>query len=160
PASDLSARAIDERVLLVSRHDDGSLTTSWLEEKRGSDGKSSYSLGTGPALDFTSDVAVDFARDPKTRRIAFAGAGANPDKHPLCMKVAWFELRDDGALAKIEQRWVGGDHDVVNCTTRPVVKFTEDGQLTIFHTGMQDENGEATAWRTQRIPEKNLRDGW
>jgi hypothetical protein len=159
-ACDLSARAIDERVLLVSRHDDGTLTTNWLEDKRSADGKSTYALSAGPALDFTSDVPIDFARDPKSRQIAFVGAGANPDKHPLCMKVAWFELRGDGTLAKLEQRWVGGDHDVVNCTTRPVVKFTDEGQLTIFHTGMQDENGEATAWRTQRIPEKNLRDGW
>jgi hypothetical protein len=240
PVCDLSGRAIDERVLLVSRHDDGTLSTTWFDEKQASDlspsdklsgeksssdkppsdvqarlgtasegkqldgkandpkakdgkandpkakddkatntnakeGKSNegksvaaapsnkkptYLTSPGPALDFTSDVPVDFAQDPKTNRIAFVGAGSNPDKHPLCMKVAWFEKRGDGTLAKVEQRWVGGDHDVVNCTTRPVAKFTDEGQLTIFHTGMQDENGEATAWRTQRIPEANLRDGW
>jgi len=66
----------------------------------------------------------------------------------------------DGTLGKLEQPWVGGDHDVINCTTRPVVKFPDEGELTIFHTGMPDENGEFTAWRTQRIPETTLRDGW
>lgn len=160
PSCDLSGRAIDERLLLVSRHDDGKLSTRWLDEKPASDAKPSCVLSPGPDLDFTSDVPVDFARDPKSGRIALAGAGRNPDQHPLCMKVAWFEKKDDGRFAKVEQRWVGGDHGVINCSTRPVVKFTEAGQLTIFHTGMPDENGEFTAWRTQRIPEQSLRDGW
>ncbi len=156
PTCDLSAGEVHGRALLVSRHDDGTLATSWLG--RVVNGR--VGLEAGPVLDFTSDVPVGIAEEPKSGRVALVGAGANADKKPLCMKVAWFEPQDDGSWRKVEERFVGGEHDVVNCTTRPVARFTPDGRFYIFHTGWPDENGEMTAWRSLMLPTRELRDGW
>jgi len=152
---DLSGIEIDGKVLVVSSHDDGTLATRWLHwDAAGLAGEG------GPKIDFTSDVPVGIGRDEKSGRIALVGAGRNADQKPCCTKVAWFEIESDGSWKKIEERFVGGEHDVVHCTTRPTVRFTAAGELMIFHTGWPDENGQMTAWRTQMLPTRELRDGW
>jgi len=156
PPIEVSAGTVGGRVLLAGRRSDGTLATAWQEVA--ADGKPSW--GAGPALDFVSDVVVGITQEPAGGRMVLVGAGPNAKGSPLCMKVAWLEPQDDGTWRKVEQRIVGGDQDVVHCTTRPTVRFTPEGRLVVFHTGWPDGNGEMTAWRTTMLSTRTLRDGW
>jgi hypothetical protein len=154
-ACDLSGIEIGGKILVASRHDDGALSTRWLHwDAAGLAGED------GPKLDFTSDVPVGIGKDAKSGRLVFVGAGRNADQKPICTKIAWFEIEADGSWKKTEERFIGGEHDTVHCTTRPTVRITGAGELYLFHTGWPDENGQMTAWRTQMLPTRELRDGW
>lgn len=154
PEIDLSAGVVDGRILLVGRRDSDELSTWWLTTEAGVLG-----VQPGPALDFRSSVPIDFCTDPTTGRLVFAGSATHAQAGPLCLHVAWYELAE-GRLSRVQGAWVGGDRAGVHCTTRPVVRCTTEGELTIFHTGWPQDDGQMTAWRTRRIGNQALRDGW
>lgn len=148
------------RILLVGRRDDDSLPAWWLDITAAADGKIEVKLSPGPAIDFTSQVPVDFDLDPASGHLVMASAAKNPGGREQCLRIAWFEIAADGSLNKLEQRWAGGESSGWNCTTRPVVRFTDSGELYIFHTGWPDGEGQMTAWRTKQIANRSLADGW
>ncbi len=155
--ADVSACALDAGALVVSRGPDGKLRTCFATEGAGA---SEIVWTAGAPLDFVSDVPVGIARDPKTGEIVVAGSAPNADGKEKCLHVAWFTIGADRALAKREERIVGGPNGVVHCTSRPVVRFTKDGALVLFHTGWPDEGGTFTAYRSTQVANRALNDGW
>lgn len=154
PNVDLSAGLLDGRVLLVGRRDTDELSTWWLLPREGG-----YTVEPGPAVDFRSSVPVDFCIDAATGRIVFVGAATHAQAGPLCMHIAWYRW-EGGKLTRDEGMWIGGERAGIHCTTRPVVRTTPEGDLYIFHTGWPQDDGQMTAWRTKRIGNRALRDGW
>jgi hypothetical protein len=144
---------VGERLLCVTRSSDDSLEAFWLESP------DRLQVTPGGAIDVKSQVPVGIGVDPRDGRIVLASAMPNPDSRPLCLRVSW--LRVDGlALAHDETRWVRGASSGTNCTTRPAVAFDAAGQLNVFHTGMPQADGQMTAWRSRRIGNAALDEGW
>jgi hypothetical protein len=73
--------------------------------------------------------------------------------------VSWLRLEGD-RLVHDETRWVRGEASGTSCTTRPAVAFDAAGQLNVFHTGMPQGDGQMGAWRTRRIGNAELDEGW
>ncbi|MCG3130666.1 MAG: hypothetical protein FLDDKLPJ_01433 [Phycisphaerae bacterium] len=161
PPVELSAGTMKDRVLLVARRDDDGLTAWWLEASRDAVGAVSYALAPGPAIDFKSIVPVDWSVDPRDGRVVVVGAASpEPDRRMMGMRAAWFEVESESSWRRVEQRWIGGDQGGVTCSTRPVVRHTDAGELVIFHTGFPHHNGWMLMYRTKQIENRALRDGW
>lgn len=154
PAADLSGGLVNDRVLLVTRRDDDSLEARW------------YDFGGSPALsapiplEVRSKVPPALSQNPADGRIALVTSMPSVTTNkPLCMRVSWFKLQSD-RLIELETRWVRGEASGTACTTRPVAAHTPDGELHIFHTGTPQPDGQMIAWRTRRIGNAALDEGW
>jgi hypothetical protein len=152
PAHELSAAAVGERILLVTRASDDALDAWWLSTPE--------RLEAQPAgrLEVRSRVPVGIGAAPDGR-IVIASALDNSRGVPLCLRVSWLRLEGD-SLVHDETRWVRGEESGTNCTTRPVIAFDSSGQLNVFHTGMPQTDGQMTAWRTRRVGNEELDGGW
>ncbi len=150
---DLAACAFEDGVILVARMPDGTLASSFL-------GSEAVTRTLWRPLQFASTVPVGLAFDPKTKEVAVAGSAPNADGKEKCLHVAWFTVGADHALVKREERIVGGPKGVVHCTSRPVVRFTKDGGLVLFHTGWPGDDGSFTAYRSTQVANRALNDGW
>lgn len=160
PAIELGGGSIDQRVLLVGRRDDDTLPAWWLDVSQDGNGKTTYRLTPGPQLDFTSQVPVDFAVNPLDGRVAVVGSACFESNRKLWMRVGWFEPASPTEWKRTEMRWVGGNLGGVICSTRPAVRYTDAGELYIFHTGFAHPNGWMLMYRTKMIGNRALRDGW
>ncbi|MCE9594358.1 MAG: hypothetical protein K8S98_09190 [Planctomycetes bacterium] len=152
--ADLGGGVIGGRLLLVARSDDDALRTFWFED----DGKTAIARAA-QSLELRSKVAPGFAAEPGTDRVAMASAMTNSNGTPLCLRVTWYKSSGD-ALVEAETKWVRGEASGTNCTTRPTVLYDGDAQLNVFHTGMPAGNGLMTGWRTRRIGNLALDEGW
>ncbi|MBI5363640.1 MAG: hypothetical protein HZA53_10715, partial [Planctomycetes bacterium] len=108
-------------------------------------------------LDFESEVPPGCAWDHATDELVLAGAGTHPTGAKHALKVARFRRL---SLVKLGERWAGGANTPVGCTTRPVARFTPEGELLVFHTAGKNEKGEMTLWRTKPVARRELDDGW
>jgi len=153
-ASELGAGTVGGRVLLVARADDDTLRTFWLEH----DGKTA-TAGPVQELELRSQVAPGLAQEPGTGRVVMASATTNSKGAPLCLRVTWYELEGE-RLVERETRWVRGEGSGTQCSTRPSVLFDPDGQLNVFHTAVAGGDGLMTGWRTRRIGNLALDEGW
>lgn len=154
------------RVLLVSRFDDDRLEARWLIASE------SPSVSEGQALVTQSRVPVGIAQEPTgggggaPGRIVIASSMPNPRGADLCLRVT--EASVDGDLVQErELAWTRGENSGNQATTRPVVAFMPGAegsdapaQLVLFHTGWPDENGQMIAYRTTRIGNQALDEGW
>lgn len=152
-ALDLGGACVGERVLLITRASDDSLAAQWLD--------SPERLEVTPAqqLQLQSQVPVGVAVDPSDGRVVVASSATNGRGIAMCLRVSWFRVEGD-ALVEEETRWVRGEASGTNSTTRPVIAFDTAGQLNLFHTGAQQSDGSMTAWRTRRIANAALDEGW
>jgi hypothetical protein len=153
PRCDLSVGRVNGRVLLISRFDDDRLEARWL------DWNDKPALTAPWALELRSQAPVAFAQHSLDRRIVVVTSMPNSRGAQMCMRVTWFVPSGD-RLTQQETIWTRGEASGNNCTTRPVVAFTADAQLYIFHTGWPDGSGQMTAWRTKQIANKSLDEGW
>lgn len=153
PRADLSAAAVGGRVLLVSRDDADALRTFWL------DWPDKPALTPGQTLELRSQVPPGLALDPGDGRLVVASSAPNSRGGQMCLRVTRFAVQGD-RLVEEETRWTRGEGSGNNCTTRPVVAFTPAGQLCIFHTGWPSPEGLMTAWRTTRVGNLALDEGW
>ncbi|MEZ5962469.1 MAG: hypothetical protein R3F56_01360 [Planctomycetota bacterium] len=154
---DASAVFCNDKVLIVSRDDDDRLAAWWYDWH----GKH---LGEPQALPVRSHVPPGLALEPA---VPTAGGAANPrlvlaashvkPGHDWCLSITWL-TRDGTSLEAGETLWTRGAA-VNHCTTRPVVAF-RGTELNVFHTGWFDGNGLTTAWRTRRVGNRALDDGW
>ena len=156
PDAALSAVRVGGRVLLVSRHDSDLLEYRWL------------TMGEKPvvsgakALKLTSMVPVGVTEEADGK-LTVVSAARHPEKGPFCMQVTALIVSGD-EISEGEPEWTHG-HGHNHCTSRPVPVWHKSGsdaspQLVIFHTGWTDGNSCWTAWRTTRIGNKALDDGW
>lgn len=153
PLRDLSVALVAERLLCVTRDSDDALEVFWL------DSPERLQARPGGVLDLRSQVPVGIGVEPSSGRVVLASAAPNARSVPMCLRVSWFEL-DGDLLRLVESRWVRGESSGTNCTTRPVIAFDAAGQLNVFHTGMPQADGQMTAWRTRRIGNAALDEGW
>lgn len=153
PKCDLSVTRVNGRVLLVSRHDDDRLEARWL------DWTDKPALTAPWDLELKSQVPVAMTQDPSDKRLLVVTSMPNSRGAKMCMRVTWFAPAGD-RLAQQETLWTRGEGSGNNCSTRPVVSITGDGQLFIFHTGWPDGSGQMIAYRTRRIGNKSLDEGW
>lgn len=142
-----------ERLLLVGRRDDDRLETFWL------DFTDKYVVTRGRELELRSQTPVGMAQSPADKRIVLASSFTNSRGAPLCMRVTYFDLAGDN-LVERETLWTRGEASGNSCVTRPVVFFTDVGELNIVHTAMPPANGLMTAWRTRRVGNLELDEGW
>ncbi|HYD00730.1 MAG TPA: M12 family metallo-peptidase, partial [Phycisphaerales bacterium] len=156
PACDLSAVRIGGRLLVVSRHDDDRLEYRWLTPGEKPE------LSGATALQLTSSVPVGIAAGADGR-LTVVSSTRHPDKGPFCMQVTTLSVQGD-AVTEGTPEWTHG-HGHNHCTSRPSVVWHKGGadaapQLVVFHTGWTDGNSCWTAWRTTRIGNRALDDGW
>lgn len=153
PGGELSACVVGERLLLVARASDGALTPHWIEDP------SRLQPMSGPALELDSQTPVGLGVEPQSGRVVIASSGSHPDGRPLSLRVSWARV-DGDALAIERTLWVRGEKHGVLCGTRPVVAFDGAGQLNVFHTEAPQADGSMTAWRSRRIGNTALDEGW
>lgn len=154
-AVDLSGVRMGDRVLLIARHDGGATETRWL------------TLGDKPSvsdatpLKLVAGVPPGMAVNPNDGSITVVSGGTHPKHGAYCLQMSSLQVNGD-AITEAPAEWThGGGH--CHCTSRPVPVYPNAGgkpQLTIFHTGWTDSNGTWTGWRTQRVENKALDDGW
>ncbi|MBL8843152.1 MAG: hypothetical protein JNL90_16650 [Planctomycetes bacterium] len=150
---ELGGGAVDGRVLLLSRRDDDSLQAGWLAH----DGKSAR-VATLQPLELRSQVAPGIAVAPGGALVV-ATAQRNSAGATHCLRTTEFALAGERLVAG-ETRWVRGEASGTQCATRPIVLFDPDGQLNLFHTALPGGNGLMSMWRTRRIGNRALDDGW
>lgn len=159
PKCALSVGRVNGRVLLVSRFDDDHLEARWLDWN-----EPPKPVITAPwTLELKSQTPVAMTQHPQDKRLAMVTSATNARGAQMCMRVTWFSPpHSDKSDRLIQQEtiWTRGENSGNNCTTRPVISITDDGQLFIFHTGWPDGNGQMTAYRTRQIGNKALDEGW
>ncbi len=152
---DVSGLMIGGRVLVLSRHDDGRIEARWVTAGE------KFEVGAAKELELKSAVPPGMAVQPADGSITVVGSWTH-DKHgPFTMRVATLRIEGDD-LAESQAEWTHGGRPC-HCTSRPVAVYPNLGgkqNLVIFHTGWQDGNGTWTGWRTMRIGNKSLDDGW
>jgi hypothetical protein len=153
PNLELSVARVGENLLFVTRASDDALVAYWLL------GNERIEVSGKQPLALKSSVPVGIDVDPKDGRVVIASAQTNSGGVAMCLRVTWFEVQGT-SLVERETRWVRGEKSKTNCTTRPVIAFDADGQLNIFHTGMPQSDGQMTAWRTRRVGNEKLDEGW
>lgn len=169
-AMDLSGIRIGERVLLIARHDDHSLEWRWLDGASGE----KPALSEARRLELTSMVPVGLAVNPAESlngsgaTVTVVSSARDEKRGPFCMRVSSLRISGD-EVTETPAEWTSGEGRC-HCTSRPVAVYpyvsTASGQaavatpLTIFHTGWTDGNGTWTGWRTIRVGNKALNDGW
>ncbi|MFO0826687.1 MAG: hypothetical protein U0572_00935 [Phycisphaerales bacterium] len=160
---DISACAFGGRVLIVTRDDADALRTCWF---RWAPPNGEARLTPPQPLDLSSHVPPGLAQIPGEARVLIATSAKNPAGHDWCLRASWCSISSSAAgdaLHVDESRWTRGEKSVNHCTTRPVVAYRAlpDGhELNILHTGWFDGNGLTTAWRTRRVGNAALDDGW
>lgn len=153
PHCDLSVTRINGRVLLVSRFNDDRVEARWLDWNE-------KPVLTPPfAWELRSQVPVAMVQNPADKRLLVVSSMPNSRGSQMCMRVTYFAPAGD-RLVQQETIWTRGEASGNNCTTRPVAAFTDDGQLYIFHTGWPDGAGQMTGYRTRRIGNDKLDEGW
>lgn len=153
PDRELSVARVGERMLFVTRTSEGELDTFWL------DSTERIEVRHGERLALTSQVPVGIGVEPATGRVVLASAATNSGGVPMCLRVTWCTVAGD-TLAPVETRWVRGEASGTRCTTRPVVAFDSAGQLNVFHTNEPSVEGQMNFWRTRRIGNEKLDEGW
>jgi hypothetical protein len=159
PATDLSGVKIGSRYLIVSRYDNDSLVCRWLDLEQ--DGKPT--LTEAVSIEVKSMVPVGLVEHPTDGTVTMVSSTRLEKRGPFCMQVTTLTLKGE-AVEESKPQWTHG-HGFNHCTSRPVPVWHVSGkeaapQLVIFHTGWTDGNGCWTAWRTTRIGNKALDDGW
>ena len=159
PKCELSVGRVNGRVLLVSRHDDDRLEARWL------DWNEKPVVAAPWPLELTSQTPVAMVQQPQDKRLAIVTSATNSRGGKMCMRLTWFAAPPQSQspperLTQQETIWTRGETSGNNCTTRPVIHITDDGQLFIFHTGWPDGTGQMIAYRTRQIGNKSLDEGW
>ncbi len=147
----VGATACGGRVLVVSRADDDALAAHFL------DWRAKEKLSAPLPLAVRSRVPPGLAVEPGTGRVAMATSGMKANAQDWCLRIDWLTVEGD-VVREVDSAWTRGEH-VNHCTTRPVVAF-RGAELNVFHTGWLDGNGLTTAWRTRRVGNRALDDGW
>lgn len=153
PNADLSACVVGDRLLLVSRGSDDSLTPLWIDDP------SRLQAYAAPRLELTSQVPVGLGVDPADGRVVIASSATHPDARALSLRVSWARIEGD-ALVIESSEWVRGERSGVLSATRPAIAFDAAGQLNVFHTEAPQADGSMTAWRTRRVGNRQLDGGW
>lgn len=151
---ELSALRVGERVLLMHQASDGVLRTAWL-----SFGNGKATLTSWQDLELRSLVPPGLALEPQRGRIACVTSWTNSNGGRFNMRVSWLTMKGD-ALVLDETTWTHGEGATNHCTTRPVVTFKDKEQLCVFHTGWPGDDGLMTMWRTLRVGNLALNQGW
>lgn len=157
PACEMNACRVGERVLLVSRHDDDSLEYRWLTFKDNDFGKPVVSAAA--RLEARSLVTPGLGVDPGDGGVLLVTSMPNSRGSPFCMRVTWLRVQGD-RLWEQEMKWTRGESSGNGCCSRPVVAFSNSGQLNIFHHGGPDASGQMVAYRTSRVANEALDEGW
>jgi hypothetical protein len=157
PTSELSAVRVGDRVLLVSRGDDNILEYRWLSFT--GDDFSKPVTSAPQRFETRSLVAPGLAVDPKDGRVLMVTSMTNSHGSQFAMRVTWMVPRGD-RLWEQETRWTRGEGSGNGCCTKPVVAFSPGGQLTIFHQGGADLSGQMIAYRTTKVGNQGLDEGW
>jgi hypothetical protein len=157
PACEINACRVGDRVMIVSRHDDDTLEYRWLTFKDNDFSKPE----TTPAarLETRSLVTPGLGVDPADGRILLVTSLQNSHGSPFCMRVTWLKAQGDKVWEQ-EMKWTRGEASGNGCCSRPVVAFNNAGQLNIFHHGGPDASGQMIAYRTSRIANQALDEGW
>jgi hypothetical protein len=157
PALPLDACRVGARVLLFLRRDDDSLEYDWLDFVGGDCGKPV--ITKGGKLDVRSRVVPGCALDPNDGRVVLVTSLDNSRGAPFCMRASWLAVAGD-ALTEQELLWTRGEASGNGCCARPAVVFNAAKQLVIFHQGGPDGNGQMLAYRTSRVGNQKLDEGW
>ncbi len=157
PTIDMNACRVGERVLLVSRHDDDTLDYRWLTFKDNDFSKPV--VGEAVKLETRSQVTPGLAVDPTTGKVVLVTSMTNSRGSPFCMRVTWAAVQGD-RLWEQEMKWTRGEGSGNGCCTRPIVAFSAAGQLNIFHQGGSDGSGQMIAYRTSKVGNQALDEGW
>ncbi len=157
PALPLNACRVGKRVLLFVRRDDDSLEYDWLDFAGGDLARPV--LAKGGKLETRSRVVPGCAVDPHDGRIVLVTALDNSRGSPYCMRASWLAVAGD-RLVEQELLWTRGEGSGNGCCSRPVVVFNAAQQLVIFHQGGPDANGQQLGYRTSRIGNHKLDEGW
>lgn len=157
PTYDLNACRVGDRVLIVSRRDDNSLSYRWLTF---ADNDPNRPVVSPPAaLETRSLVTPGIAVDPSDGRLVLVTSMNNSAGGVFGMRVTRILVRGD-RLWEQETVWTRGETSGNGCCARPVVAFSPAGQLTIFHQGGPDPSGQMIAYRTTRVGNTALDEGW
>ncbi len=157
PSAEINACRVGDRVLIVSRHDNDELEARWLTFKDNDASKPAVSAAV--KLETRSLVTPGIAVDPADGRIVMVTSMNNSRGSPFCMRVTWMKVQGD-RLFEQETKWTRGEGSGNGCCSRPVVAFTNSGQLNIFHQGGPDDSGQQIAYRTSRVGNEKLDEGW
>jgi hypothetical protein len=157
PAMDLNGCRVGDRILLVNRHADDALEYRWLAFKDNDPARPVVTAAR--RLETRSLVVPGIAVDPSDGRVLMVTSMGNSRGGHFCMRVTWLAVQGD-ALWEQETKWTRGEPSGNSCCSRPVVAFTGAGQLHIFHHGWPDATGQMIAYRTTRIGNEKLDDGW
>lgn len=154
---ELNACRVGDRVLIVARHDDDSLEYRWLTFKDNDFAKPQVSEAV--KLEARSLVTPGLAVDPADGSVVMVTSKHNSRGAIFCMRVTKLMVQGD-RLREGETVWTRGEGSGNGCCSRPVVAFSDAGQLTIFHQGGPDDTGQMIAYRTTRVGNKTLDEGW
>ena len=157
PTQALNACRVGERILLLSRGEDSALEARWLSFENGD--PAAPRVTKAQQLETRSLVTPGLAVDPVDGRVLLVTAMDNSHGSVYCMRVTWARVEGD-RLGEQETSWTRGEASGNGCCSRPVVVFNEDGQLNIFHQGGPDAAGQMIAYRTSRVGNKKLDEGW
>jgi hypothetical protein len=157
PTTEMNACRVGDRVLMVSRHDNNSLEYRWLTFKDNDFTKPVVSPSHN--LETRSLVTPGLGVDPADGRVLLVSSLDNSHGGNFCMRVTWMKPEGD-RLWEQELKWTRGEGSGNGCCSRPVVAFTNAGQLNIFHHGGPDATGQMIAYRTSRVGNQTLDEGW
>ncbi len=157
PALSLNACRVGKRALLFLRRDDDSIEYDWLDFAGGDFAKPV--IAKGGKLEVHSRVVPGCAVDPNDGRVVLVTSLDNSRGSPYCMRASWLAVAGD-KLAEQDLCWTRGEASGNGCCARPVVAFNAAKQLNIFHQGGPDGNGQMLAYRTSRIGNQKLDEGW
>ena len=157
PVVEMNACRVGDRVLVVSRRDDDTLEYRWLTFK--DNDFANPQVSPAVKLETTSLVTPGLGVDPSDGRIVMVTSKNNSRGGVFAMRVTWMKPQGD-RLWEQETRWTRGEGSGNGCCSRPVVAFNAAGQLTIFHQGGSDGSGQMIAYRTSRVGNEQLDEGW
>lgn len=158
-AQDISGIRVGRRALLLARHDSGSTDVCWLSVGDGD----TFSTSERRPLLLTSSVPPGLALHPQSGSITVVSSATHEKHGPFTMQVSSLTISGDD-VTESPASWTHGGRPC-HCTSRPspVYPVAQGGavpQLTIFHTGWTDAGGLWTGWRTTRVGNTALDDGW
>ena len=153
PRCDLSGVAVGDRLLLLSRHSDDRLEARWLSWR------DTPVVTQGHALETRSQVPPGMAPSPADERIALATSMTNSHGTQMSLRVTWLSVQGD-RVREGETLWTRGEGSGNSCAARPAVVFTPEGELNIYHAAWPAPSGLMTCWRTRRVENGALDEGW
>ncbi|MFO0834834.1 MAG: hypothetical protein U0638_07675 [Phycisphaerales bacterium] len=157
PPIDLSVCRVGDRVLLVTRNQDDTLDARWMTFK---DNDFTKPVVTPPTkLEVRSVVPAGLGVEPGTNKLIVATAYQNSRGVSWCMRVTWCNVNGD-RIHEQETKWTRGEGSGNGTVTRPIVAFSNAGQLYLFHQGGPGLNGQMIAYRTSRVGNTALDEGW